>query len=831
MGATKFEETLPHLLVSSSTSSDLVEVASLPTIMPPSNVDISIEDSIKDPESLHDDRLLRPQKYMAQMRQIEAEVVCNSALPMFRVSADSLETQIYLYRPSSDFEVQIRHPRCSCGSHPSYDDTFKSYSARERGPSSLAPTRTMFWGALRDLIECRNLVHLVMHNVEHLQNTKVCGDSINYFVCSSDRDGVIELVSLEKDAIISIASNFDCSLNKLAVMLLEGNDEQSLFTNLDDCLVAYEIIRQGLKIEISPSVQQAHKFKRLTATWRTIAHGLDLAVISYCGAHLQDFDAEYLGGRLDRVGVFPERATWVVSDAYALMHRVSLTCLNDFLGGETVWAFGQGSASEYCVSTTMESFADIWGPVWKSTLQDQPELTLSFQAGLGKIVSLNTNKNQANSTQEQKYEGTDHLPDGTGLRPVLAGELKSHWLANDSEDQLRPEPFHHVPFQRFLIGTVLTARLEPNQGCLNSMQSTLSRLRKENSLKHVDTEEPSTYRDSETFQVSVSSFGLGVGRQRQYKRRTGVTWKQDLISAWHNKPGERRPEVLESWAGVEVSACTGNARRRRLVSLLGCSTVRTYLDNCNYDWGSDGCKEAYLTAISGRDPRALYLLYREKKDWREHIGRAICMCLCKLSRTGIDEHGNLLALASFQRLPERLACFYQCEHTWTGMLADTSEAGTMAVLIDTCLCLNHGHFRDYSAFGLSNHEGLGFTVLETALEVSTAAPMPPNLFKKYDPAICPSQENRWRVRDLQANDKFGLGRIGNLRVVRPIPRGQLLVHWRAHGIFEFEEVRNFIRKEVCNTYERPYHRELFEDFGAEMRPIPIHVISEHRIEP
>jgi len=119
----------------------------------------------------------------------------------------------------------------------------------------------------------------------------------------------------------------------------------------------------------------------------------------------------------------------------------------------------------------------------------------------------------------------------------------------------------------------------------------------------------SEYRDSETVQVQISSFGIGTGYERQYKRRSKVTWKAQLVEVWKMEPDRRTPEVLETWSGLEVSACSSNARRRRLIRILNSHTMRNYLGNCHFDWSDDKCERAYFNALGSDNPEAFYGLY------------------------------------------------------------------------------------------------------------------------------------------------------------------------------------------------------------------------------
>lgn len=121
------------------------------------------------------------------------------------------------------------------------------------------------------------------------------------------------------------------------------------------------------------------------AIWRAISHSLDLAVISYCGAHLEGFDQRYLGHQFQSLSIF----STIFRDfgPCPTLQRRTLKCLDGFLEGEQVWVLHTHgpppnplASQPLYLRTTIEAFADIWGPVWKSNPINQPKrVTRSMQ--------------------------------------------------------------------------------------------------------------------------------------------------------------------------------------------------------------------------------------------------------------------------------------------------------------------------------------------------------------------------------------------------------------------------------------------------------------------
>lgn len=173
------------------------------------------------------------------------------------------------------------------------------------------------------------------------------------------------------------------------------------------------------------------------AIWRAISHSLDLAVISYCGAHLEGFDQRYLGHQFQSLSIF----STIFKDfgPSPTLQRRTLKYLDSFLEGEQVWVLHtHGPPPEPLASqplylrTTIEAFADIWGPVWKSNPINQPKRVTRFNAGLGFIVPWS------------RLVDTEPTP--------LSGEINCHWTADDDAITSKDATFADIPYQMYLIG-------------------------------------------------------------------------------------------------------------------------------------------------------------------------------------------------------------------------------------------------------------------------------------------------------------------------------------------------------------------------------------------
>ncbi|KAI9870304.1 MAG: hypothetical protein M1830_004420, partial [Pleopsidium flavum] len=122
---------------------------------------------------------------------------------------------------------------------------------------------------------------------------------------------------------------------------------------------------------------------------------------------------------------------------------------------------------------------------------------------------------------------------------------------------------------------------------------------------------------------------------------------------------------------------------------------------------------AYFDALSGDNPEAFYDLYKNNKEWRKDLGRAVCLCLEKLASTGVDDNGSLNTFWAAGPRQEWSAVLHPADHTWIGFLKDTPEKGTLVISSESCL-----EFEIGGGVGCRTIGNKGYTVLETCLEIN-----------------------------------------------------------------------------------------------------------------
>ena len=460
--------------------------------------------------------------------------------------------------------------------------------------------------------------------------------------------------------------------------------------------------------------------------------------------------------------------------------------------------------------------------------------------------------------------------------PSNSQEVFCHWVSSRDwdSDELKSHQAgltkrHFDGSETLLIGADVNNGLRVNDQCVPSvarLAQLKKRFREIGALQTPRTHKSRRFKDSHAVQVQGSAMGfVSVAGTVTYKRREGHTMKDALVERWRN--GARNIVELEAFSGVEVSLCTRNARRRRLLHLLGSQSMRKYLKSISFEWKDDACETGYFKGL--RSPRAFRTFWKQHSDWRRNIGDAVSECLEALQDTGIhQENRELSALwvetfdeegdsdgesaseldqagplatttqgdSSFEAAEEWIVTLFRSEHTWTGFLKDSPECLTMAVMDSACLDLNGiagqvaGYGRRCQSHRVRHRDGsidrwaAGYPVLQTAIELNEE-------MLKDEGMYCEKSKDKTHKRyldisSLKKDYRFVLGDQGYLRVyTRPSPEAPLIMEWEPVDSETWEELKNVNMKEIMlGTNATKHHREYIRGTW-ECSPLPILLVS------
>ena len=449
------------------------------------------------------------------------------------------------------------------------------------------------------------------------------------------------------------------------------------------------------------------------------------------------------------------------------------------------------------------TFADIWGPLWKVRSQSEPTKIMQYNVGGGSI------------TRWPVENGV--------MTPLRATEVYSHWEPTVERaytgSQLPAETefstdLYFGESDLLLVGASAT-KLRYNPECRCDASKIIKHFQNAGCLQPIGTSKSSRVRDAETIQVQIGGSGVNVGYQRSFKLRTARTWKQALLESWENSPERRNPWILQHRCGAEVSMCTRNSRRIRLIELLRTQTMRNFMSL--YSWKTKHCQDSFHNALNNKNLSALsrLILNEEDSERRGEFGSALSTCFRALSATGLCGNAELSLLWSPKPCYEYSAKLSRSEHTWTGLLKDSLHSCTLGVLEKGCLVSTYSDGRDCESLEMPNLTG--YSMFETNIIVNERI-LPDGIRRR--------RNETWDVSKISPGCSFPLGDQGKLVVMAPLSHSTLLTYWRPHRFELLHDIKEAVNEVILGREAGIYHREYYQTEPFKLRPITVLVVSE-----
>lgn len=656
------------------------------------------------------------------------------------------------------------------------------------------------------LIECRNIISAVWESVKEMRSAAYCGDFISLLILDHTRRGVARLVPIKCSTIEQLTLAFEACVFRV----LSSDPAAVLFNTIsiiaNNVSTACRQLLTDLDIRI-PSTAD------LKDVWRCVVHVLDVAVLSYSGAHTQ-----FLGN--DEVISVSLPGTFLETQYFRFCRR-SFSCLGEFLGGQKAWVLeillpdtNQVDPTHLSLLTNAKTFGDIWGPMWKSCVLGNEELIIQYNVGNGVILPWKQ-------------------PSPTILE-VRKGEVLCHWMSDKDHRDYKAfaDPSHLHENDTILIGA--TVRLAANSRCRLSTTQEMLILRNSGALSEPGTTRNGRILSSEVVQVQVGGPYGNLGLQRQYKRR-GRTLKQCLIEDWKLRPLKRHLGYLEFKLGLEVSTCTHNARRIALIKLFGTQTMLNHLWHGPLQWSSIDCEEQFYSALQDPDHTAFRRLYNSNPGWQTDLGNAIEYCLIALEDTGKNEKDLELFWAPDNE-PGQKVSLKPSELSWICFLAENEASGTLAVLEDRCLelrssnkgkkCRNaHSKSRHTSSKLSTFDDDFNQSILQTSVQLNHCS-VPDSIRHRLIQSVrrdgsAPRHEYRWSVSQLQKGDRFEFGTKGFLEVIEPLNQVSILAEWG-----KISDILQLIKSIVLGDRQGPMeHYECIRKGNKNTSPVQFFIIS------
>lgn len=223
--------------------------------------------------------------------------------------------------------------------------------------------------AYQSLLEARNVLIHACRTIEMLQSRGMASTGVSVF--TEAREQVVQLIPLSLLMIAGLVKRLNQSIK--ATMWAVEEDMIPCYRTLQDApsdlvvvspnsLFAQETVD---RVEVAPL-----NLPIFAEFWFQISIIIDLAVISYCGAHLVAAPEHY--SALSR-HVSPE--TYIRAGSLCFSQG-SLACMSSFLKNKRIWVLQKVQRPHKplegaFLSTAVTELADLWGPVCQWTRDSQ----------------------------------------------------------------------------------------------------------------------------------------------------------------------------------------------------------------------------------------------------------------------------------------------------------------------------------------------------------------------------------------------------------------------------------------------------------------------------
>lgn len=388
----------------------------------------------------------------------------------------------------------------------------------------------------------------------------------------------------------------------------------------------------------------------ILAILRTTTILLDLGLVLYVGSHGSRLEETSVGVRTTEIGVSCEAFGFTCS-----LQR--LACLDSFLDTRRVWVFDLYDKIEpetpvrvppskgLFLLTTMDSFGDLWGPVWPIPTTDG-KLTKQYNVSKGVIHPISSKRNTR-----------------------IDGAIPCHWQtwASFYRTKLsslitRNETINLAPDDLLLIG----GGFRHNRECDYTLENFVEDF--EHQMRPIGST-PETWRlDTRSLGLSFSKI-VGISVTGTQKKIPETTVKQHILDKWSNKPERANPGVLNMYYGLEISHCTGNARRVSLKDLMLMETVFPLLERQRPGWTKTSWGKDFYMALSTPDQEAIFDVWKRHSKNRTEMADLVCSVLEVLDTTGFTPFGFTAGV--FHEGMELAVTLDHEADDWTSLLTDS----------------------------------------------------------------------------------------------------------------------------------------------------------------
>jgi hypothetical protein len=796
-----------------------------------------------------DQRILHPKEWHAQLNEMEQTIISKSILK------DAMQR-------SEDVPVTTLYHE---------GDLSESLSSELNLSEQALDTNL----SLLSHGDCINIFQDAIECLKILRDQQYSTNGFTALISQTDRQDVAALVYITENELQSVKQS------------VEKMDLQPLLTFMQS-------VGFNACVESLDRLNEKFELKVLAAS-TLLAKFVSTALATYSGAHLERFDIKYFSRSVNEMRL----TDWLI------LRRRTLRCLQDFLHGQSVWVFeqvctqtGTRRITPLYLLTFPEVLADTWGPLWSVTEvkseneittrrstetyeNSEPRTSPRFQSLSRKRLSSVGSTEYSN--KQQKRRQTERRRENVGSSVVFGskecqgtssplrikrynlgigcivpadksvvdlnsnafgpydGEVLAHWTSDQNwikERQNESFPESTAPF-KLLIGA--GSIFKHNHECPITPDGFTESFLRHHSLRTIGTILPEYTTKTEVIaMINPPYFQFGVAWK--FKKRNGSTLKEALLAAWLNEPEKRNPSILRYRLGVEISACTRNARRVPLSYLLASSSIRNYLKGIQFEWPSDECRNAYFEALQNRDPKSFESLYTLNKEWRQTFGKAVGLSFDVLIKTGTAKWKAfnvlfkvLIGIGTLNDnlfdaiwIPEErhvyLATFSGRQQSWAGLLVDNMYTCTVGLVTSKCLEFRSSRWPSVCRWRSHHKANLGQeypqSVLETSIVVNTQSKLPDGL-------IFPAKNDKWQLQKIKPGVVLDLGCSGQLKYISCLHKNsRAVVKWQSSS--KWKDAVQWARENVLEMDKAYVHWEWIQDENA--FTLPVYLLSEDKVQ-
>ena len=483
---------------------------------------------------------------------------------------------------------------------------------------------------------------------------RFCKNAIN-ILAFHECPEVIEIRRVPSVLITDVETGLEAALSLVLGTDLEDRSFALTLTNVAMAPCRRLLERFGSYVFPAPATRTLGE---LVTAVRVVALLIDVGLVSYVRSHGSGSD---FGGDLHRIEVN-------TGDNLSFgCYCAKLACLHSFLDSRKVWVFDfsgihksswQRKFRSHSLCGRMEDIADIWGPVY------------TVLTGTGNVKYYGVSKGiiyRVESKKESPITGAKLCHYSS--RSSFVKKNASRLLANMDELVLSHDDL-------LLIG----AGFCENANCNYTMSAFTEE--STSAMTVLGTKSSIWNWDSRGFTFGLSK-NLGVTVSGTQKRIPETTLKQHILDSWTTMPSRRNPAVLNQYLGVEISHCTGNARRISLKTLMISEPMRPILERQVPHWHQTPWGEALNKALHSPDKNDLVNVWNEHKSNRDEIADLVCCVLQVLNDTGWNEQKvfNSAVLIDNEEwavpVPSNL-------NSWLVALKDTPLTSAYVITNDIC---------------------------------------------------------------------------------------------------------------------------------------------------